>query len=241
MKIIPNIKLTEKQVQELLTRHKLVTGGEATICDGDNPYTLYKLFSEYGIPKPMGDNKEKKIISLYQEDIDYSVRPVSTISLNDMIIGYEMINEYDFDSFKLYQLSREELLHFLRESKRILEYFSSKGIIYGDVEPRNILFNRYTGEIKFCDMDNTQIGIYPMDKLPYSLIEYDKMRGIDNGVHPYMHNIMTLRAFELDLYCSSKSDVKKVFERYANSIIKSMRDPREFDDEYIVTYMKKYK
>lgn len=241
MKRIPNIKLNEKQVQELLTRHKLVTGGEATICDGNNPYTLYKLFSEYGIPKPMGDNKEKKIISLYQEDLDYSVRPVSTISLNDMIIGYEMINEYDFDSFKLYQLSKEELLHFLKESKRILEYFSSKEIIYGDVEPRNILFNRYTGEIKFCDMDNTQIGIYPMDKLPYSLIEYDKMRGIDNGVHPYMHNIMTLRAFELDLYCSSKSDVKKVFERYANSIIKSMRDPREFNDEYIVTYMKKYK
>lgn len=241
MKRIPNIKLTEKQVQELLTRHKLVTGGEATICDGDNPYTLYKLFSEYGIPKPMGDNKEKKIISLYQEDLDYSVRPVSTISLNDMIIGYEMINEYDFDNFKLYQLSRDELLYFLKESKRILEYFSNKGIIYGDVEPRNILFNRYTGEIKFCDMDNTQIGIYPMDKLPYSLIEYDKMRGIDNGVHPYMHNIMTLRAFELDLYCSSKSDVKKVFERHANSIIKSMRDPREFNDEYIVTYMKKYK
>ena len=44
MKRIPNIKLTEKQIQELLTRHKLVTGGEATICDGDNPYTLYKLF-----------------------------------------------------------------------------------------------------------------------------------------------------------------------------------------------------
>ena len=82
MKRIPNIKLTEKQVQELLTRHKLVTGGEATICDGDNPYTLYKLFSEYGIPKPMGDNK-KKIISLYQEDLDYSINPVSMISLNE--------------------------------------------------------------------------------------------------------------------------------------------------------------
>lgn len=241
MNRIPNIKLNKNQVHELLTRHKLVTGGEATICEADNPYTLYKLFSNLGVPKAMGENKEKKIIELYQEDIDYSVRPVSTISLNDIIIGYEMTNEYDLECYKLYQLSNEELLYLLKESKRILEYFSSKGIIYGDIEPRNILFNRYTGEIKFCDMDNTQIGEYKMDKLPYSLIEYDKIRGIDDGVHPYMHNRMTLRAFELDLYCSSKSDVKKVFKRHANDIIKSMRDPREFNDEYIVTYIKKYK
>lgn len=239
MKRIPNIKLNEKQVQELLTKHKLAVGGEATICEAETPYTLYKIFSEYGMPKPMGDNKEKKITNLYQKDINYSIRPVSTISLNDMIIGYEMINEYDLDSFKLYQLNRDELLYFLKESKRILEYFSSKEIIYGDVESRNILFNRYTGEIKFCDMDNTQIDIYPMDKLPYSLTEYVKMRGIDNGVHPYMHNRMTLKAFEIYLYYSSKSDIKKVFERHTNSIIKSMIDPRKFNDEYIVTYIKK--
>lgn len=239
MKRIPNIKLNEKQVLELLTKHKLVTGGEATICEADTPYTLYKLFSEHGIPKPMGDNKEKKVTNLYQRQIDYSVRPVSTISLNDIIIGFEMINEYDLEIFKLYQLSNEELLYFLRESKNILEYFSSKGIIYGDVDPRNILFNRYTGEIKFCDMDNTQIDIYPMDKLPFTLTEYEKMRGIDNGVHPYMHNRMTLRALELDLYCSSKSDIRKRFKRPTEKIISSMRDPREFNDEYVITYMKK--
>ena len=33
--------------------------------------------------------------------------------------------------------------------KEILEYYSSIGIIYGDVEPRNILFDRNTGDIKF--------------------------------------------------------------------------------------------
>ena len=103
------------------------------------------------------------------------------------------------------------------------------------------MFNRGTGEVKFCDIDGSQVDELEMDIYPFRLLEYLETRRIDKGVHPYMHNIMTLRAFELDLYCSSKSDVKKVFERHANSIIKSMRDPREFNDEHIVTYMKKYK
>ena len=241
MKRIPNIKLTEKEVCELLTRHKIVTGGEATICEGGNPYTLYKMFSKSGKPMPMGENKERKVTKLYQKQLEYSVRPVSTISLGDVLIGYEMVDEYDFDSFKLYQLPPDELMHFLKETKNVLEYFTNKGIIYGDIEPRNILFNRYTGEIKFCDMDNIQIDDCSMDKFPYSLLEYVETRGIDNGVHPYMHNRLILGAFDLDMYCSGKYALKKIFKRDGRKIIESMIEPKEFKDEYVLPYMKKYK
>ena len=38
--------------------------------------------------------------------------------------------------------------------KKILEYYHSKDIIYGDVKDDNILINSVTGKISFCDMDN---------------------------------------------------------------------------------------
>ena len=241
MKRIPNIILNEKQVREIMTRGKLFSGTEAVICRGNNPYTLYKIFNKLGNPIPMGDNKEKKIIRIYDREIDYSVKPVSTISLDNILIGYEMVDEYDFDTYKLYELMPEEVMQLLKETKKGLEYFTSKGIIYGDMEARNILFNRGTGEVKFCDIDGSQVDELEMDIYPFSLLKYLETRGIDNGVHPYMHNRLVLGAFDLDMYCSSKYALKKVFKRDGRKIIESMKVPKEFKDEYVLTYMKKYK
>lgn len=239
MTIIPNLELTEEQVHGILTRNRLFSGGEATICETDNPYSLYKIFTERGKAIPMGFNKEKKIELIYEMQPENSVKPLRTISLNDVIIGYEVSSDYDLEAYKLYQLSDEELLYFLKETKRILEYFSSKGIIYGDIEPRNILFNRNTGEIQFCDIDNIQIGNYPIDKMPYNLMDYDIIRGIDNGVHPYMHNHMTLRAFDLDLYYSTNYSIRQIFKRPAKKIITSMKDVQSFNNEYLISHRTK--
>lgn len=241
MKRIPNIKLDEKQLRQYITKGRMAVGAEAIICHGDNPYTLYKIFDDLGKPVAMSENKEKKIVKIYEKELEHSVRPVSTISLNGVLIGYEMVDEYDFQSYKLYELHPDEIKHFLQETKKILEYYSSKGIIYGDMEPRNILFNRGTGEIKFCDMDNVKIGDCGMDIFPYSLIEYNDSRGIDDGVHPYMHNRLVLGALELDLFASSKYYLRKTFKRDGRKIIESMREPKEFKDEYVLPYVKKYK
>ena len=241
MRLMPNIKLTEDDFKRILTRYKICSGGEGTVCDSNTYGTVYKLFEEHGKPKPMGDNKEKKVVDLYHRQLFHSTIPLSTISINDIIVGYEMTTDYDFEKYKLIQLSREEVIHFLRRSKEVLQYFTSKGIIYGDVEPRNILFNRSNGEVMFCDMDNVQTSRYPMDRLPYQLIGYDALRGIDDDVPALMHNHMTLNAFDLDSYCSTKYSLKKVFKRHSVEIVKSMNDPREFTGEYLVDYLKKCK
>ena len=99
------------------------------------------------------------------------LKPISTITISDVIIEYEMSDEY-----KLYEFSNEELIYFFKGKK--LEFFTSQEIIYGDINTRNILFNRSTGDIKFCDVDNIEINNCRIDKLPFSLIEYNKMRGI---------------------------------------------------------------
>ena len=242
MKTIPNKNMSAHEVKTLLTKGKITSGGEATICKGENPHTLYKIFESFGEPIAMGYNKERKIIELYVCNPDYTVKPISTISLDGTIIGYELTDEYTFDSFKndydLWKLDKNELRHFLNETKRILEYFSSKDIIYGDITPRNILFNRYTGEIKFCDIDNIQIYNYKMDMIPFILADYYEFRDIDDGVHPYMHNFMTLNALGLDLYCSTTHEFRKSFKRPGRKVIESMKNIETFNDEYIITHLK---
>ena len=241
MKSIPNIKLSEKEFKYLITECRVGFGGEATICEGSRDYTLYKLFSKFHEPKPMGENKEKKIIELYNRQIDYSVKPLSTVSVGDMIVGYEMLDEIDLENADLCLLPKEQLIYFLKETKRILEYFSNKGIIYADIEPRNILFNKESGRIIFCDMDNTQVDDLPIDLLPTSLLDYQLSRGIDNGVHSYMHNRMTLRAFDLDMFCSGNYALRREFKRPGRKIIESMKEPVNFKDEFIIEHIKKYK
>ena len=239
--MIPNKKITMDEYHDLITWRKLTYGGEAIICESDNPYSLYKIFSNFDTPKPMGENKEKKIELLHELKPEYAIQPISTISLNDIIIGYEMTTDFGLESYKPYQLSPEELKYFLTKTKDILEYFSSLGIIYGDLEPRNILFDRQTGNIKFCDMDNISINGLPIDKMPFNLQFYEAHREIDSSVHPFMHNIMTLRSLGLDLYWANRFDIRKKFKRPAVKIIQSMSKPENFNSEYIVQYMKKLK
>ena len=239
--MIPNKKITEDEYHDLITWRKLTYGGEAIICESDNPYSLYKIFSTFDKPKPMGENKEKKIELLHELKPEYAIQPISTISLNDVIIGYEMTTDFGLESYKPYQLSPEELKYFLTKTKDILEYFTSLGIIYGDIEPRNILFDRQTGDIKFCDMDNISINGIPMDKLPFNLQFYEAHTPVDSSVHPFMHNIMTLRSLGLDLYWANRFDIRKQFKRPAVKIIQSMSKPENFNSEYIVQYMKKLK
>jgi len=239
MKNIPNKEIDRKTFKHLITYGKITTGGEGVICKWNDPKTIYKIFVDNGNPKPMGDNKEYKINKLYEKQINYSVKPLSTISFNDIVIGYEMIDEYNLKNYKNYELKKDEIIYFLKETRKILEYFTNNEIIYGDLEFRNILFNKNTGEIKFCDMDNIQINNYYFDKLPNALIEYNTIRGIDYGVNPYMHNLLTLKSFDLDLYFNIKSTFRKLFDKKSRKVINSMIDPLNFKDAYIIDYVKK--
>lgn len=237
--MIPNKAITRDEFYRLIDYQKLTSGGEATICESDTPFSVYKLFYHCSKPVAMPENKVKKISRLYDEKVDYSVHPLCTISLDDVIVGYEMTSDIDLKPAKIRFLPIEEKKYFLTKTKEILEYFSSLGIIYGDVEPRNILFDRNTGRIEFCDMDNIAWDELPMDLLSYHVLDYNAARPIDKNLHPYMHNLMTLRSLEVDTYWATKSEIKEHFKRPAIKTIKSMKDPANFNNEYIVQYLKK--
>lgn len=237
--MIPNKAITRSEFYELVDYQKLFSGGEATICESDTPYSVYKLFYHCSTPVAMPENKVKKIQMLYDMQPLHSVTPLCTISLDDVIVGYEMTSDVDLNKAQIAFLPFEEKKYFLEKTKEILEYFASLGIIYGDVEPRNILFNKQTGQILFCDMDNIAIGDLPMDLLPSHVQEYNASRPIDQNLHPYMHNIMTLKSFGIDTYWATRKDLRQHFRRPAFKIVKSMKEPKNFSNEYIVEYLKK--
>lgn len=239
--MIPNKAITKKEFNHLITYQKLVSGGEATICESDTPLSVYKLFSKRQKPIAMPKNKIEKIRDLYDMHVQHAVQPLCTISLNDIIVGYEMTSDVGLEKAKLEFLPPEEKIYFLTKTKEILEYFSSLGIIYGDIEPRNILFNRDTGDIRFCDMDNISLNGHPMDLLPSDVLLYDAARPLDKSIHPYMHNLMTLKSLHLDTYWTSRSELRQYFKRPAIKTVESMQDPEFFNNEYIIQHIKKLK
>lgn len=189
MRNLPNINFSLEEIDQIVSRDK-IKGGEAYVCTSENPNTLYKIFYQDDEQDPisydydsnpisltskivtMPYNKLRKLEKLYQMQLEHSVRPVSTISVNGELVGYEMTRDKSDIVLMPHKMSDSELLRYLRQTKDILEYFSYHGIIYGDVAPRNILINTKTRTAKFCDIDNIRLGSYDFDVKPYELISY---------------------------------------------------------------------
>ena len=240
---LPNKKLNDKEMLSSFLKGKMYGGAEAVICHSDRTDSVYKIFSDKGIIVPMGDCKEDKINILYNKNLDFSTKIISTISYRGDIVGYEMFFDEELVSQPMYNFcyNKEELIYFLKKTKEILEYFMDNDILYGDVADRNILFNRHTGEIAFCDMDNVKIGYRQIDTMPLDLFDYQDRRGIDYGVHPYMHNKMLLRAFGYDEFNVDAKLFKNYLKLASKKTIASMIRPEDFDDTYLIDFIRKLK
>lgn len=253
MQRIPNIKLTEAEVQYILTKRKFDYGSEATICFGSNHNTLYKIFTagqKNPIPICMSDNKEQKIMLLYQMQPQNSVLPLQMISMDGILIGYEMTTDPMSQTLLDLDLTRDEMIEALLKSQAVLEYYAQNGIVYGDVKNDNILFNRATGQVQFCDMDNIQIGEYPIDLTSYELEYYQLFhKKIDAHADAYMHNLLTLESLHyrnIDMmqdiiYRLQDKDYPVGFSDEAFAILDGMASTERFNGEYIIQYVKKKK
>ena len=239
MRRMPNIKLTEQEIMHILLHDEYSFGSEASICLTDNPHSLYKIFKRHGNLVPMSENKEKKLIELYQMDLEHCTKPLSTISCDGQLVGYEMTRDLQDVRFNSFNLSKKDTIYYLNLSKKILEDFKEKGITYGDVAPRNILINPHTGDLKFCDMDNICIGQFPMDLIPQELEYYIRVRGFDNKVDAYMHNIMTLLLLQIGNDFELSVEFIRTFNQRANLILYDMQNPETFEGDYLIEYVKK--
>lgn len=239
MQRLPNIEITKDEFYKNISPQQIKSGSEGIICRSGKNNTVYKIFMHNGILVPMSENKEKKLQQLHNLALPYLTNPISTISMNGTLIGYETSYDKKDIEFPPFRLKRNELLHVLKETRQQLEFFTQHDIIYGDVAPRNILINHQTGEVKFCDVDNICIGNLPIDIISKTLKEYQKVRGIDENTDAYMHSIMTLHSFDLDEDYSSPEEFSYYFEEDGKEILQSIRDKKSYNGEYIVQYVKK--
>lgn len=249
MQRMPNIKLTPEEYQIMTTYCHYGTGGEGIICRSQRPDTLYKIFVDYETVTPTGlpDNKYKKILELYERRLKGSVHPLSTVSLNDELIGYEMTFDEDDMTLDKIFLFRGSLIKALQDTSEILKYFASEDITYGDVKANNILINRRTHEAKFCDMDNVRMGDYPIDLLSYHVDSFITTEAdINATVDAYMHNLMTLQylndptaSYNKILSNIKEGKYKRAYKKEARPTLASMPIPEQFTGEYLAPYVKK--
>ena len=249
MKSMPNIKLTREEFDHMMTYNRFASGGEGVVLISEKPNTLYKIFRDYetSLPVPMSDNKHKKIQALYERPIDYSVHPISTISMGGELVGYEMTTDkHDLTLGKI-RLSRRNLIACLKKTSEILKYFASEGIVYGDVKANNILINPKTHEIKFCDMDNIQLGEYPIDLInDYVDSIITSSSDITPAVDAYMHNLMTLHllnspgiTYDEIIYKLTDGKYHKKYKKEAHRALSTMASSEPFTGEYIAPYIKR--
>ena len=260
MERLPNINLDRRSIN-MMFMSRIAEGGEAIICRGFKPNSLIKIFvrpeynkysDSFGVPLYqdliiMPENKLPKLEKIYQQGLEHSVLPLSTITMNKRLIGYEMTYDPDDKQLMGKTLSREELVHYLQQSKEILEYYREHDITYGDVNACNLLINRKTGQAKFCDIDNIRIGEYPIDIMGRDLNIYTILRGLDDQADAYMHNVMTLSQLQKGGFgfCFEpvsrlvQKDFSEEFTEEAQKVLDSMIEPKNFTGEYIVQYIKK--
>ncbi len=236
MRRITDIKLTEKEFANIKQRFCFDYGSEADIYTTDKPNTLYKIFTgRHG----MSENKLRKIERLYQMSLEHSVKPLSTISCNGKLVGYEMTYDRKDQEFRyvINKLDRAQKIYWLEQTRDILEYFASQDITFGDVASRNILINPQSGEAKFCDIDNIRLGEYPVDITSESLSQYCRVRGVDEEIDAFGHNLMTVHA----LYISPWGDLPALsqIKMRGMKVYRSLQKPEKFNGEYIIQYVKK--
>lgn len=261
MKTLPNIELSRMDMLNLL-RFDAKKYGEAFLCNFSSNRVLYKIFYvpdylkeededddlsfvryRYSLSdiSDMSDNKFAKIKKLYEMQLEHTTTPIATITMDGRLIGYAMNFYYKDVVINPLRQSREYLIEYLRRSKAILEYLTSKDIIYGDVAHRNILVNCTNMDMHFCDMDNISLGEYPIDMESVALSMYREQRGIiDSECDAYMHNLMAITDFHIATKPNflSRMRVNKEFSSTGKRIYESLSTPKTFTGEYIIDYVK---
>lgn len=136
MRNLPNINLSWIEFYNIIENQVFTdTGGESIICTTNKPNTLYKFFVNPYTRQliDMPDNKYKKIIVLYQYDLEYSIKILSTVSAGGYLVGYEMSYRPENIPFLSLELSKKETLAILRRVKQGLDTIITAIILFMEI------------------------------------------------------------------------------------------------------------
>lgn len=221
-----NINITREEYEYLL-RNNISRGEEGAISFYND--RLLKIFFkegdtgtlEYQVFRDKLENKSKKINELIHlsETVDFinGLHPSGVVRYNNHFCGYIMSDcidssLYDVDKSKI-DISMK--IDILKRYKKILDYFHSIGIVYGDIKSKNLLISSDYSTLAFGDLDNIKLGDLPIDNRPINMVKFcDLYYGLTYDIFmtsiidSYMFNLLTLEF----LLGYSSDNYKQVFD-----------------------------
>lgn len=259
-KILPNIVVSKEELDFIKKNsNRYLSGAEGLIIRQADKRIVRKFFlpeicEEHELnpddQEKLRESKLNKVIKLgTMSDLKNEVQVAATLTTeNGTFIGYEMTSPdilYPLDTNPLLQ---SEKLEYLKILKQRLLNFHDHGVLIGDIKDSNILINRDSGIICFCDLDNAQIGLYPIDLMNYSIQRFADENGyIQEGADAYMFNVLTLNQIVYP-----HIDYREVIEKLKNAkpdesthpevkkILKKMKkNNTQYDGGYIIDYLRK--
>lgn len=238
-----NIKITAEE-KLFYENHFMDLGTESTIYQ-NSPNTVIKIWKDEVTTNAQKENKKNKIIELHKRNLKYIPSILSTYSLGDVCIGYEMsYNEKDLPML-VAPLDKNEKIKIIKRMKDILMYFASEEVIYPDIKNDNVLINPITGNITFCDVDNSKVDGLPIDLYPhYAKLFTDGYGQEDSLLHSYMLNLYTLTELtdtwqDEVIEGLAEDKYQEMFREKGKTILKNMKKPTpSYRGEYLIDYIK---
>lgn len=176
-----------KITSSLLEEKAYFKGIESNIYVVDG--LLYKVFK--GLDDNVIKNKIEKVEILNDlnvEDFD----PKGIIYLNNTILGYAMSYDKDLTEIDSFKTPNKLKIDMLKQIKIKLDNLHNKGIVYGDLNPTNILQKNYIASL--CDFDNVCVSNHPFDTISIVEKSYLNKFGKEDleRLDTYMLNAVTI-------------------------------------------------
>lgn len=167
-------------------------------------------------------------------------------------VGYEVeANPQDMVwSTKLFPL--EKKINLLQDLREKLVALADNGVIYIDLrnKKKNLLINKATNQLSFCDIDSAQVNNIPSDITWTSVKSKNDL--YNQNAHVYLHNLFTLDELTMQsddydfllnfLSYESKGDIERItpFNHRGGRIVKQMTKCKRMNPRvYLIDNLKK--
>lgn len=135
-------------------------------------------------------NKEAKLEILSHTDL--ACKPICLVKNNNALRGYIMKKQDGYTTLETncLSISKKNKIDNLYKIKEKLEGLHKLGIIYGDMNLKNIITNQ--SNIEFCDLDNCYINGHNFDMLNNNQKYYlNRAQVINEQMDNYIFNLLT--------------------------------------------------
>lgn len=234
MRRLPNEKIEKNELYSYYQNDINLLGSEGIVLLSKDSLISRKIFHEAIIDESfIGENKLNKLQLLYQiKDFLQDIKILKTISCEGKFVGYDTISKYPHQ--RITTPDKEKIIKYLKQTKKLLDYFHSQDIVFGDVKKSNILLSKETNICSFCDLDNIQIKNFPIDTFNKYIFDFIRERNLVSlDADVYMHNLLVLQmlfyenedySFIIDKLLFTPETIEKYFTKEAEKDIICMQE-----------------